>query len=273
MKTPFRTSALLATAVMFVLAGCGGEPQQDEGQATAEGTPPSEIVTTAAKPKTPDTGTMTAEELHTAYFTAADAWKGQTVTLTGYPSAFSDKVTIGGKVSLLDAEGSKKVVVECNLAEKSTDVLLKAETVTVSGEIDRVFGQGTDRQAIVLKNGQVVATGQPIAADKTPSPGQAGTAFGAKAFYDKYFEWEGKEVTVTGYYHSHTTSTNKFGKSYRVDLTAGPGGSKLIGCEMPAEPPAEIAQQRNGVVVKGKVDGVFFKQVKLVDCEVLSLGQ
>ena len=94
-------------------------------------------------------------------------------------------------------------------------------------------------------------------------------------FYRTYNAWNGREVTVEGYYHSTTTSTNDYGTTVRIDL-ASPEDTytKFVACEMTGEVPAEsnslLVAERAGVLVRGTIAGESFDLVGLEGCTLVN---
>ncbi len=86
--------------------------------------------------------------------------------------------------------------------------------------------------------------------------------------------WKGKEVQVKGYYKSTTTSTNKHGKTARIDLYCGKTRKGTVGCNMKKEPTKEqkdkLAKERKDVIVKGKIADVFAGDVQMEECVLIN---
>jgi hypothetical protein len=215
---------------------------------------------------TPDTvdpaRPVPAAELQKAYF----AWKGKRVTISGYCKLFFSEGPIGDCDKITGEPDGKQHLITTDFERGEGDPapLTRATPVVVRGTIEDWMGDD-----IRLKDCEHVSRGQPppTMTSVDPQSLDENTVMPATLFHASYFGWRGKEVTVSGVYHSHTTSTTSFGKTIRVDLADDTGFSanKSAACEVPEEPPADVANARN-VVMRGKIKGSFFDQVLLDGC-------
>ena len=94
-------------------------------------------------------------------------------------------------------------------------------------------------------------------------------------FNEMFNVWIGKEVTVQGHYHSSTTSTTDYGTTIRMDLTHPEDTyTKLVACEM-LEPLSAVSgslivADRDGVQIRGTIEGETFGVVTLEGCTLLN---
>lgn len=102
-----------------------------------------------------------------------------------------------------------------------------------------------------------------VSADKPVPAAELNAAFTADQN-----AWIGKEVTVVGNYHSHTTSTVSSGKIIRIDISDA-SGKKVAACTVSVEPTKEEVAERKDRKFKGKIKDAWFSQVNLEPCEML----
>lgn len=88
------------------------------------------------------------------------------------------------------------------------------------------------------------------------------------AFFADQAAWKGKQVAITGNYHSHTTSTVSSGKVVRIDI-ADQTGKKVAACTVADAPSADDVKERNNRTFKGTVKEAWFDQVLLEPCEMM----
>jgi hypothetical protein len=90
----------------------------------------------------------------------------------------------------------------------------------------------------------------------------------ANDFYQDYFKWKDKVVTVKGNYWGTTTSTTSYGKTIRIDLSDA-NNNKIIGCTMVSDP-GDKAVAGSVITVKGTVNvGGSFGMMGLDKCELV----
>ena len=81
--------------------------------------------------------------------------------------------------------------------------------------------------------------------------------------------WIGKEVSVTGKYHSTTESTVAGEKRIRVDISDEKSGKKVAGCIVKQKVPEEVSKERTGRVFKGKILENRYGRVLIEPCELV----
>ncbi|MBN2681292.1 MAG: hypothetical protein JXR58_02180 [Bacteroidales bacterium] len=231
-----------------------------------------------------ETGQKVEKEAEIAYFTpemidlnkpvavdilkeAVLAWDSvKEVTITGYCDFFFDKGSIAEKVGLKGSLDGQ-MIVECTMAEAYPEEFEKTVPVTIKGKIKEVWGD-----KIYLENCTLVAKGEekPATGKYVVPQTYKGENVNINDFVSSYFGWKNKEIRVIGYYDSHTTSVTSYGTTIRVDLSKESMGEKMVGCEINHEVPEGIADNREGVEIQGKIDGVVFGKVSMVECKILN---
>jgi len=198
-------------------------------------------------------------DLKRAYF----AWNGRTISVYGYPSYMADKGTIAKDISLTPAPFSRYVL-SCELAAPVTETPgLRDKPMVLKGVV-----KDSPYDTVNLGGCQMVSSGE--AATVAPNPGVApDQPMNAAEFVTAYNAWKGKKVTVSGSYHSTTTSTTSYGKTIRVDLTDAQG-NKAVGAEFAIDPSDKLVNNRDGVQMKCTIKGTVFDTVNLADCQLLN---
>lgn len=198
-------------------------------------------------------------DLKRAYF----AWNGRTVSVYGYPSYMADKGAIAKDISLAPAPFSRYVL-SCELVAPVTETTgMRDKPMVLKGIV-----KDSPYDTVNLGSCQVVSSGE--TATVAPTLGvEADKPMNAAEFVKTYNAWKGKRVTVSGSYHSTTTSTTAYGKTIRVDLTDAQG-NKAVGAEFAADPSDKLVNNRDGVQVKCTIKGTVFETVNLADCQLIN---
>lgn len=205
------------------------------------------------------------KELKEAFFTWS---KVKEITIIGYPDLFWDEGTIGNRVELLGSPGSKDKLVECNMKTPNEEKLNKQNTVTIRGTIDRdFFGKIIFKDCELIGKNEEAKRISYIFADEVKPE----TKYFVEDFYNSFYGWKDKIVSVVGNYWGTTTSTTDYGVTIRIDLTDPITGEKCVGCNMKGEPPASLKDNRNNVIVKGRISGEVFGNVQMEECEVINI--
>lgn len=250
----------LAAGLLIYITGCKSETA-DESAVSDENT--VEIVQEdfLSPDKIDITKPIPVADLKKAFF----AWGDKEVIVSGYCCFFFEKGAINESVELTLHPDSSSKMVECSMKQALPEEFEKTTPVTIKGKID-----GTFFNTIKLKDCELVSKGEmPGSAGKiNPSNPPAGP-IPVNEFYNSYFGWNGKEVSVIGYYHSTTTSTTSYGQTIRVDLSDPVSGEKAVGCNMKQQPPEDLVNNRNDVVIRGTISGEVFGNVQMEDCEIV----
>ena len=254
---------ILAVALIFSACGNGNENAGDNKE-------DNDIKKeTVEKKLTPDNINLEepilVKKLDEAFF----AWKDvKNVTVTGYCNFFFDEGKINDEVTLLTEAGGErdlKRYMVCKMKQEYPEEFAKTTPVTIKGEVDNFFGG-----KFSLINCELVSKGEsPDNKVYIRYSDYKGENITLKDFYNSYFGWIDKEITVIGYYKSTTTSTTSYGKTTRVDLVSDNGSGKItVGCRMAADviTPEDINNNRDGVIIKGIIKGEAFDNVVMEEC-------
>lgn len=266
---------------LVLLAGCGENqtPAQDTGQTNESVTEntaeePAEVVEEVVlypegtiDPSCVEPGTViTASELNDSFF----AWDGKEVTLAAYPYIwYGDSTTVDDELLLVIEPESTDDLARANFDENSGEVVYRGEIVALRGTFEAgYFGPELNSAQFVdppenlewIETSPYIYNGEPIPVDQ---------------FSAIYAPWEGKEVTVEGYYNSTTTSTLSSGVIVRVDLSSPDNTTrKLVACEMAEEIPEAVSEamaaNRAGVQIRGTVANESFNMAGLENCVVVN---
>ncbi len=201
------------------------------------------------------------KDLKEAFF----AWDGQEVIITGYCDFFRNKGKIGTKVSLIESPEGGDVLVECNMLEDYEEEFDKSIPVTIKGVIDRdFFGR------IILKDCELITKGEEAMFSGKINPfNPPKESMWVGDFFNSYFGWIGKEVSVIGYYFGTTTSTTNNAVYIRIDLLDPETREKSVGCYMIEDPDYDLANNRENVVIRGIIKGESFGNVSMEECELV----
>ena len=221
-------------------------------------------------PQTLDTKkVITVDTLNNSYFSL----KGKKVTIFGYPQFFFDKGKIGKSVVLTAVAGDKRDLVECSM-DKSYDEEISMKTaIVVTGEIKehpkKPFSNNPRFNSIKLINCTLVSKGDFKDIANADYNNISSGTLKVDDFYKTYNAWIGKEISVIGSYWGTTTSILKTGNIVRVDLKSEIKDSKVkVGFQM--KKAHNKIENRDGVIIKGKVEGEAFDNVHLIDCEFVN---
>lgn len=146
------------------------------------------------------------------------AWEGKKIQVTGYLDLFWEK----GKLSFQSAKlteqpGDKKAIVEVDLVEKDDREYNRNVPVTIEGKFKGYWGFN-GKYTVKLIEGKIIADKADLPTETIIDPNALTKPVSAKALYDNYVAWLGKEITVVGYANGVTTSTTSKGKTVRIDL-------------------------------------------------------
>lgn len=199
---------------------------------------------------------------------AVTAWDSvKEVTITGYCNFFFDKGSVNDKTGITAGTESSQVLFDCTMAQEYPEEFDKTIPVTIKGKVSEVWGD-----KICLSECVLVSKGE-----ENPANGKyivpqtyKGENVNASDCYTSFFGWKDVELVVVGYYNSHTTSITDYGTTIRLDLSMESMGERMVGCELKQEPPANISENREGVQIKGKVEGIVFGNVQMIECEILN---
>lgn len=274
---------MLMMLLIVLAAGCGEADQQEpadgseaesvEDAQVAEDAPVEVEVAPLYPEGTLDPSFVTADApvAAGALFNAFYAWDGQTVVIQGYPFVhYGDSVSIEDDIELVSVAGERDKLVKVTFPETLNLRIAADELVTVSGTVDYSW---TGR--IELIEGAVVTDAVVVPIDEVSPYAYDGTsAVEVQEFFDLFNIWIGMEVTVEGYYFGSTTSSGSGYHSVRIDIQDPETRTKCAACEMTGEIPEEISagmvENRDGVQIRGIIEGESFSIVGLVECELVN---
>lgn len=201
---------------------------------------------------------ISVAELQAAYF----GLNGKTVSVYGYPSFVSENGMIQNSISLNTAPFGKRVL-DCELKAPIADTKLRDQPMVLRGIIkESPYDIVTLTGCELMKSGETAT--MPASRERTENE-----VMEAAAFVAEYNAWKGKQVTVTGNYHSTTTSTNAYAKTIRVDLTDS-AGNKAVGAEFAEDPSEKMLVNRENVEMQCTIKGTAFDMVNLTGCRLLN---
>lgn len=279
----FRLTAIILGALL-VLTACGGQsqeerdvpvegdvediseiPVEDDGEDVAETVVLYPEGTVDPETVSPDAA-ITATDLYREFF----AWDGMEVTVAGYPLIrYGDSVVVGNELSLVGSPESTDEIISAETGQDSGRAVSRGEIVALRGTATSQWSKPRLEEAVFVDAPEELL---PV---ETSPHAYSGEPIPADQFAELYNIWVGKEVLVSGHYHSTTTSTTDYGVTVRVDLSDPDDTyTKLIGCEMAAEVPEEVNEamvaNRSGVQIRGTVTGTSFGMVELEDCVIVN---
>lgn len=282
---PFSVFALVCSVLLTLsLLGCGeGEDSQpaETGEDVAEDATGEEAVeedvveevplypegTVDPSTVTPETA-VSAAALYDSYF----AWDGKQVTVAAYPYIwYGDSTVVEDDLDLVADQESTDELATAVFAEPPNVSVVKGELLAVTGTLERSWTGDIE----ITDAAMVEAPEQMVAVETSPYAYDGTTAIPVDQLSEMVTVWDGREVLVEGYYHSTTTSTTDYGTTVRIDL-AHPDDiyTKYVACEMAAEIPEEsdsmLASDREGVRIRGTVEGESFDMVGLEGCTLVN---
>lgn len=192
------------------------------------------------------------------------AWEGKTVQVSGYLDLFFEKGALSFKsTGLTEKPGDKKKLVAVDLSEKDETEYTRNVPVTIEGKLKGIWGFNGDYSA-KLVDAKIIQNDVKIPEGTEINPNDLTTPVSAKALYENYVGWLGKEITVEGNANGVTTSTTANGVTIRVDLTEpGSAFNKYCGVRVIDESQAQSAKDNPNKTRKyrGVFAGDCFNQV------------
>jgi hypothetical protein len=210
-----------------------------------------------------------AGDLHAAYF----AWDDQPVTVGGYLWIFGSmrsSASLDDRIELIAAPGDEQPLLECRMQRVPDQKVGREEPLVVQGTYAGFTTATRDGSSkLRLKDCTLVAVGEAFDADAPAMPGQD-EPIPVAALHAAVTGWQGKTVTVAGYYKGSTYSSAS--DKTRIDLKADRLGDTVVGCRIPGKdvtPPSAV-EDREGVTLRGTIGAAAFGQVILEDCTFLN---
>ena len=278
-----RILGIMMLVAVAMLAGCGEADQpeieevagaEETGDAEVAEEAPVEVEVVVLYPEgTLDPSLVTADVPVScrALYNAFYAWDGQTVVVQGYPFVhYGDSTTIEDYIELVAISGERDKLVKVTFPAPLNLTIPANELLTVSGTVDY---SRTGR--IELIEGSVVTDAVLIeVSDLSPYTYDGTSAVEVQEFFNIFNAWIGMEVTVEGYYFGSTTSSGSGYNIVRIDLQDPETRDKCAACEMTGDIPEDISSalsdNRDGVQIRGTIEGESFSIVGLEGCELVN---
>jgi len=250
---------------IFILSNCKGDATGESNDADSVAVVEEEVVpeVTMLDPNSIDLNKpIPVADLKEAFF----AWDGKEVTVIGYCDVMFSYGSVKNEVKLVGSPDSSNALVRCALtADYEGEKVEQSTPIVVKGIID-----GSFFGSVELKDCEIVSVGGEIKeVNKLNPENLPADPIAVQNLKDAYFAWIDKEVSVIGYYNSTTTSTTSYGVTIRVDLADPASGEKAVGCRMIEEPPTDLSNNRNDVVIKGIIKEEAFGNVLMEECELV----
>jgi len=206
--------------------------------------------------------------LRDAYF----AWKDQPVIIGGYLWVFggSKRGKLNRRITLTDAPDSEVELAGCEFENAPGDRVTTDQPLVLKGIYTRFStATGDGQPQLQIKDCEVISIGETFAQETEAMPGQT-QPIPVQKLHEVATGWQGKEVTVVGYYHSsgYSSATDKT----KINLRSDRSGKNAVGCQMPGEGvvPENLKDNRESVIMRGTVGEPAFDQVILEDCRFLN---
>lgn len=235
-KFSYRHVALSVTGALALVAGAGQSAAQD--------------------------APIPVADLHAAMF----AWKDQQVTFGGYLDIATRRGKINRRLSFTSEPEGEISMADCELTDPSGERVKREQPIVIKGTFTHFDDATPERKPkLHVKECEVVSIGEAFDENVPAEPGSDQTiAIGT--LYDAITGRVGKEVSVVGYYGGNTHSSANDQTS--VGLKSGQGGKGMVNCNMPGKDvvPANLKDNREGVVMTGMIGQPGWDIVNLFDC-------
>jgi hypothetical protein len=196
-------------------------------------------------------------------------WENKTVDVAGYVyTYYGDSAAVDyGSLVLLVEKGKGKQAISVNLKDRDKKFKIhKNDMIHLRGKIS-----GTYFDTLVSMNDVEVIKIAPKIETEKLNPEKAGAIFYAGDLQKDYTQWNNKEIAVVGNYYMTTTSTTSYGVTNRVDLKGAKSDYADVGCDFAVDPSDKLKDNREGVIVKGKIKpGGSFGKLQLYDCQLIN---
>lgn len=196
-------------------------------------------------------------------------WEGKSVDVAGSVYTFyGDSAAVDyGTLVLLMKKGGGKQAMSITLKDRDKKFKVhKNDMIHLRGKIS-----GTYFDTLVsMYDAEVIAISPKIDTEEL-NPEKAGAIFDAGALQKDYTQWNNVEIAVQGNYFMTTTSNTSYGTTIRVDLKGPKSDYADVGCEFKEDPSSKLENNREGVIIKGKIKpGGSFGKLQLYDCQLVN---
>ncbi len=258
----------LSLFTALILTSCGGKEESKEESKDKEGT---EETTEEEGPKrlTPADIDLSKPMPCEEALAQIMCWENKTVDVAGYVyTYYGDSAAIDyGSLVLLVEKGKGKQAMSISLKNRDKKFKVhKNDMIHLRGKVS-----GTYFDTLVSMNeAEVIAVAPKIETEKL-NPEKAGAIFYAGDLQKDYTQWNNVEIAVQGNYMMTTTSTTSYGTTIRVDLKGPKSDYADVGCDFAVDPSDKLKDNREGVIVKGKIKpGGSFGKLQLYDCQLVN---
>lgn len=196
-------------------------------------------------------------------------WEGKTIHVAGYVyTYYGDSASVDyGSLVLLAKKGGGKQAISVSLKNRDKKFKVhKDDMIHLKGIVS-----GTYFDTLVsIYDAEVIAVGKDIKTEKL-NPTDENAIFDAGDLRQDFNQWNNIEIAVQGYYMMTTTSTTSYGTTIRVDLKGEKSDYADVGCEFKEDPSAKLENNREGVIIRGKIKpGGSFGRLYLYDCQLIN---
>lgn len=196
-------------------------------------------------------------------------WENKSVDVAGYVyTYYGDSAAVDyGSLVLLMKKGGGKQAMSITLKDRDKKFKVhKNDMIHLRGKIS-----GTYFDTLVsMYDAEVVAISPKIETEEL-NPEKSGAIFDAGALQKDYTQWNNVEIAVQGNYFMTTTSNTSYGTTIRVDLKGPKSDYADVGCEFKEDPSSKLENNREGVIIKGKIKpGGSFGKLQLYDCQLVN---
>ena len=258
----------VSLAASFMVASCGGkEESKGDSEKKSENTEETED---EEGPKR-----LTAADLDVSKPIACEVanaeimcWENKEIEVAGSVYKFyGDSAAVDyGSLVLLAKKGSGKQAVSVSLKNRDNKFKVhKDDVIHLKGKVS-----GTYFDTLVsMYDAEVVAITKKVETVKL-DPSKTGV-FDAGELQNDCIQWNNKEIAVQGNYMMTTTSKTSYGTTIRVDLKGPKSDYADVGCEFAEDPSDKLKDNREGVIIKGKIKpGGSFGKLQLYDCQLVN---
>lgn len=123
---------------------------------------------------------------------------------------------------------------------------------------------------VSFTDAEIIETAPSFKTEKL-DPTKEGAIFNITELQDDILQWGNVEIAVVGNYFMTTTSKTSYGTTIRVDLKGPKSDYADVGCEFSEDPSDKLKDNREGVIIIGKVKpGGSFGKLQLTDCRLVN---
>ncbi|MCV0396314.1 MAG: hypothetical protein K5872_03915 [Rhizobiaceae bacterium] len=201
-------------------------------------------------------------DLHASMF----AWKDQPVTFGGYLDIATRRGKINRRLSFTSEPEGEISMADCELTDPSGERVKREQPIVIKGTFTHFDDATPERKPkLHMKECEVVSIGEAFDQNVPAEPGSE-QIIPIGTLYEAITGGVGTEVSVTGYYRgSGHSSANDL---TAVNLSPAQGGKAVVNCHIAGKDvvPANLKDNREGVVMTGTIGQPGWDIVNLYDC-------